>query len=68
MRTSQCASAFRTLQDALTHAITLQYPSADARLAISTDASDIGIRVVLEHWVDDAWVPIAFFIKPLDKT
>ncbi|QQP56845.1 Uncharacterized protein FKW44_001647 [Caligus rogercresseyi] len=32
--TSQCASAFKTLQDALTHAITLQYPSADARLAI----------------------------------
>eukprot|EP00096_Caligus_rogercresseyi_P008993 TRINITY_DN296_c0_g2_i1.p1 TRINITY_DN296_c0_g2~~TRINITY_DN296_c0_g2_i1.p1 ORF type:complete len:1084 (+),score=65.75 TRINITY_DN296_c0_g2_i1:228-3479(+) len=66
--TSQCASAFKTLQDALTHAITLQYPSPDARLAISADASDIGIGAVLEHWVDDAWMPIAFFSKSLDKT
>ncbi|QQP50887.1 Uncharacterized protein FKW44_012038, partial [Caligus rogercresseyi] len=66
--TSQCASAFKTLQAALTHAITLEYPSLDARLAIYTDASEIGIGAVLEHWVDDAWMLIAFFSKSLDKT
>lgn len=43
----------------------LVFPRLDASLALSVDASDVGIGGVLQQLVDNTWQPLAFFSRRL---
>ena len=59
---------FQAAKDALSNARLLHHPVSGARTALTTDASDTAIGVVLEQQIDDHWQPLAFYSQQLSKT
>ena len=55
--------AFLSAKQALASATMLRHPRLNAHTALTTDASDLGMGAVLEQYVDQRWVPLAFFSK-----
>ena len=60
--------AFDSLKHCLQNAAILHHPAPGTRLAISVDASDVGVGAVLEQLVVGQWQPLAFFSRALDST
>ena len=61
--TTEAEAAFTSAKDALSAASTLSFPSPDASISISTDASSLGVGAVLQQRIDDDWRPVAFFSR-----
>ena len=59
----QTTKAFTDTKSALANATLLHHPEHNADIALTTDASDIGVGAVLEQQVDDHWQPLAFFSR-----
>ena len=59
--------AFEEAKNALSQATLLHHPVAGARIALTTDASDIAIGAVLEQQVHGQWQPLAFYSRQLNK-
>lgn len=60
-----CAS-FDKARSVLSELTRLSHPRQGATLAVSTDASDIGIGAVLEQLVNGHWQPLAFYSRQLN--
>ena len=59
---------FARLKDAICENTALYIPTADGEYAIHVDASDFGVRAVLEQQNEQGqWVPCAFFSRKLEK-
>ena len=63
--TPEMTSAFESAKSALSNATLLTHPQPYATLALSTDASDIGLGAVLEQLNGNAWQPLSFFSRQL---
>ena len=59
----QTIKAFTDTKSALASATLLHHPEHNADIALTTDASDIGVGAVLEQQVDGHWQPLAFFSR-----
>lgn len=59
--------AFNNIKKLLANAALLAYPSENAKLGLSTDASETGIGAVLEQHSPRGWQPLGFFSKSLDE-
>ena len=57
--------AFTKAKNQLCNATTLSHPIADSKLAIFTDASELGLGACLQQWQLGNWVPLAFFSRHL---
>ena len=55
--------AFTDTKSALANATLLRHPEHNANIALTTDASDVGVGAVLEQQVGDHWQPLAFFSR-----
>ena len=63
---SKCVqNAFKDAKELLQKAITLNFPRPDAPLALTTDASKVGLGATLDQWVDGAWRPLGMWSKVL---
>ncbi|CAK1604110.1 unnamed protein product [Parnassius mnemosyne] len=62
-----CNIAFQELKDRLCKTPILGYPDAEKDFIVDTDASDIGLGVVLLQWNSDQEIVIAYFSKSLSK-
>ena len=60
--------AFEEAKNALSQATLLHHPVAGARIALTTDASDIAIGAVLEQQIHGRWQPLGFYSRQLNKT
>ena len=58
--TSACAEAFEKLKTCLTTAPVLALPTDDDRYVLDTDASDVGLGVVLSKITNEGEKPIAY--------
>ena len=63
----QMIKAFQDTKDSLAKQTLLHHPIKDARIAITSDASDFAIGAVLEQRVQNQWQPLAFFSRQLKK-
>ena len=55
--------AFADTKSALASATLLHHPEHNADIALTTDASDVGVGAVLEQQVGERWQPLAFFSR-----
>lgn len=58
-------AAFDGAKSALAKAALLAHPDPDARIALTTDASDLAVGAVVEQNVAGTWQPLAFFSRKL---
>jgi cleavage and polyadenylation specificity factor subunit 1 len=65
--TLELHKAFKECKASLSHATLLAHPEPTAQLALITDASTSAMGAVLQHSVDNAWQPRAFFSKKLNS-
>ena len=65
--TDQATQAFDAIKEQLINATTLAYPQDDLPLAIMADASNEAVGGVLNQSCNNAWQPLGFFSKTLDK-
>ena len=63
--TPEMIDACEAAKHALADATLLVHPRPHAVLALSTDASDVGIGAVLEQLQDNVWHPLGFFSRQL---
>ena len=63
--TPTAASAFEQSKTCLAQASLLQHPHTEATTCIATDASNVAVGAVLQQFVNDHWVPIAYFSRKL---
>ena len=56
---------FQHAKSALCDATMLAHSITNAPIAITTDASDIGLGVALEQYVNNNWQPLAFYSSQL---
>ena len=66
--TSDMQTAFNAAKCSLSASATLAHPLPNSTIALSTDASDIGIGACLEQHTERGWQPISFFSKKLKKS
>jgi len=59
--TPECVEAFNKAKKVLANCTVLHHPSHKAKLAVTVDASDMGIGPVLEQLHHGHWQPLAFF-------
>ena len=64
----EALAAFNKIKTVLTNATNLSFVQSDTELCLACDASDRAVGAVLQHRVDNAWKPIAFFSKKLSPT
>ena len=57
--------SFQHAKSALCDATMLAHPITNAPIAITTDASDIGLGATLEQYVNNNWQPLAFYSRQL---
>ena len=55
--------AFKATKLALCNATNLVHLDSSAPITLTTDASNVGVRAVLEQFVGKKWQPLAFFSK-----
>ena len=60
-------TAFNAAKCSLSASATLAHPLPISTIALTTDASDIGIGACLEQHTERGWQPISFFSKKLKK-
>ena len=65
--TSDMQTAFNAAKCSLSASATLAHPLPNSTIALTTDASDIGIGACLEQHTERGWQPISFFSKKLKK-
>ena len=58
-------NSFTSAKSALCNATMLAHPTPSVPIAITCDASDIGIRATLEQYVSGSWQPLAFYSRQL---
>ena len=66
--TSDMQTAFNAAKCSLSASATLAHPLPNSAIALTTDASDIGIGACLEQHTERGWQPISFFSKKLKKS
>ena len=66
--TSDMQTAFNAAKCSLSASATLAHPLPNSTIALTTDASDIGIGACLEQHTERGWQPISFFSKKLKKS
>ena len=64
--TEQCQTSFESIKKALARAAMLRHPRANAKLAITADASKTAIGAVLEQRGPKGWEPLGFFSAKLE--
>ena len=57
--------AFHDTKDELANATLLTHPCPNAKTSLTVDASDLAVGADLQQFVDDSWVPLAFFSQKL---
>ena len=62
---SSLKQSFQLAKAALCDATILAHPISNAPIAITTDASDIGLGPTLELYVNNNWKPLAFYSRQL---
>lgn len=60
-------SAFADARSILADANLLAHPVASIPLRVSSDASDLGVGMVLEQYSHGTWLPLSFFSKHLSR-
>ena len=65
--TSDMQTAFNAAKCSLSASATLSHPLPNSTIALTPDASDIGIGACLEQHTERGWQPISFFSKKLNK-
>lgn len=60
--------AFELCKKQISDTSLLHYPRENAKLRLSTDASDKAIGAVLEQLENDEWKPLGFFSRKLEKS
>lgn len=63
--TPEQLEAFNSCKRSLSEATLLAHPDSSAELAITTDASDVGIGAVLQQRKNGNWQPLAFYSHKL---
>ena len=63
--TEERSQALDRAKSDLATATLLHFPDPSARLALTTDASDIAVGAVLEQYRNGAWEPLSFFSRQL---
>ena len=58
-------NSFTSAKSALCHATMLAHPTPSVSIAITCDASDIGLGATLEQYVSGSWQPLAFYSRLL---
>ena len=66
--TEEADAAFHRTKTALAAATNLSYPSPNAELQLSTDASDIAVGAVLNQKQNGIFKPLGFFSRKLSDT
>ncbi|UYV82733.1 hypothetical protein LAZ67_22000691 [Cordylochernes scorpioides] len=66
--TEEAEQKFIKCETELSKAALLSFPDPERPLALFTDASDRAMGAVLQHFIDGAWKPIAFFSKKLSES
>ncbi|UYV68418.1 hypothetical protein LAZ67_5004276 [Cordylochernes scorpioides] len=66
--TEEAEQKFIKCKTELSKAAPLTFPDSECPLALFTDASDRAMGAVLQHFIDGAWKPIAFFSKKLSES
>ena len=66
--TSDMQTAFNAAKCSLSASATLAHPLPNSTIALTTDASDIGIGAWLEQHTERGWQPISFFSNKLKKS
>ena len=64
--TPECQTSFEATKDALARASMLFHPRVGAKLALTTDASNLAIGGVLEQRGPKGWEPLAFYSSKLE--
>ena len=65
--TETLTDAFDAARHALANSAHLFHPDPRATTAIKVDASDTAMGAALEQWINNAWRPLAFVSRKLDK-
>ena len=63
--TDTTENAFVETKKMLADATLLAHPDPQAPISIATDASDVAVGAVLQQYVRNTWVPLAFFSRKL---
>ena len=63
--TDTTEDAFVETKNMLADATLLAHPDPQAPISIATDASDVAVGAVLQQYVRNTWVPLAFFSRKL---
>ena len=58
-------NSFTSAKSALCNATMLAHPTPSVPIAITCDASDIGLGATLEQYVSGSWQPLAFYSRQL---
>lgn len=66
--TSDSVEAFNACKRMLREATMLTHPAPSARIALTTDASDIGIGAAVHQLINNVWQPLGFFSRKLTDT
>lgn len=66
--TPDAETAFCECKSQLENAVTLSYPSTDAKLSLYADASNSCAGAVLQQRVDGVWKPLGYFSKRFSET
>ena len=66
--TSVMQTAFNAAKCSLSASATLAHPLPNSTIALTIDASDIGIGACLEQHTERGWQPISFFSKKLKES
>lgn len=60
--------AFEDTKKLLADATMLAHPRHDAQLSLASDASDHAVGAVLQQFVNNGWIPLAFFSNKLKSS
>jgi cleavage and polyadenylation specificity factor subunit 1 len=63
--TPKMLTSFAAVKNSLANATLLGHPLPDASIALSTDASELGVGASLEQLTDRGWQPLSFFSRQL---
>jgi len=61
--TPEADIAYDAAKQTFSAVTTLSFPSQDAPMSITTDASNTGMGAVLQQYVEGGWKPLVFFRK-----
>lgn len=65
---SQLEQAFQNCKESLSKATLLAHPEPEAKITLTTDASDTALGAVVQQETTEGWQPLAFMSKKLNRT